>query len=64
MSTDSDKHTASVAEQKDLNGLMALRQDTQNPLEKDDCFRCINFDEIEKEDIYSNEIQDFLTYFE
>lgn len=36
-----------MIDENDLKELMVLRQDSQNPQEKDDCFRCINFDDIE-----------------
>ena len=44
----SGQHTLKVfIDEKDLNGLILLREDSRNPQEKDLCFRCINFDDIE-----------------
>lgn len=45
-------------DEKDLKGLISLRKDSQNPQDKDACFRNINFDEIN--DIPLNDCYDFV----
>lgn len=57
-SHDSEEKNMLYIEEKDLNGLISLRKDSQNPQEKDACFRNINFDEID--DISLNVGYDFV----
>lgn len=45
-SLDSSEKTGRFIDENDLNGLILLREDSRNPQAKDDCFRCINFDEF------------------
>lgn len=46
-SLDSEDKAGLLIDERDLNGLILLREDSKNPQDRDEGFRCINFEELE-----------------